>query len=93
MQSAMDFYSKFDKQRIYLPESICTAIDSFGTGMRTKATGFGIYVSLDPTVVEQFYAVRKDEEWISASTYFREHVPKARAALENELRKLIGVNE
>lgn len=90
MNKAAEFYRYFDKNRIYLPPAVCTRLDEFFSGMRSKAIGFGIYVRLDESQVTGQTFQMKQQAWIKASEYFDTEVPKARSLLEDELRSIIG---
>lgn len=84
------FYRYFDKHRIYLPDTLCKTIESLFMGMRWQIIRMGGYVKYDdatlpPAAQEKKYDVT-DEAW----KHFKEQVPEARAALEKELRLLIG---
>lgn len=92
MNKAAEFYRCFDKNRIYLPHSLCEKLDEFIKAMRTKVIDFGVYVRLDESKMSDQTFEKKSEAWDRASDYFNSEVPKARAALEQELRAIIGAN-
>ena len=75
-----------------MPEALCTQIEQFNHGMRSKVNSFGLYVNMNrgdsvPNWVEKEFA-----EWNGASKYFDTEVPLARIALETELRSIFSAN-
>jgi hypothetical protein len=90
MNSAADFYRLFEKNKIYLPEKLCSQIDDFVMAMRKKAIKFGVYIQHDEHQIPDESIPKKIEAWIDASDYFEQNVPKAKAALENEFRAILG---
>lgn len=90
MEALAKFFRYFDKHRIYLPEDLCKTIESLSMGMRWQIIRMGGYIkykddSLPLPALEKKFEV-SDEAW----KHFKEQVPIARAALEQELRVLIG---
>ena len=91
MNQTANFYRYFDKHRIYLPEPTCALLEEFVKNMRTQASGFGVYVAFaDEQVLPTSTAVARLDAWRKAWEYFENEVPKARAALEHELRGILG---
>ncbi|MFK5895260.1 MAG: hypothetical protein QM504_18760 [Pseudomonadota bacterium] len=90
MNSVADFYRYFDKQRIYIPENLCDQINEFVREMRSKAIGFGVYVHYNDEALPKHALQKKHDAWIGASEYLEKKVPDAKAALENELRNILG---
>jgi len=90
MNKAAEFYRFFDKNRIYLPQSLCDLLEQFINKIRSEVIGFGVYVSKDETHLPGHVIDKKYEAWTKASTYFDQEVPKARTALEAELRGILG---
>jgi hypothetical protein len=93
MNMSAEFFRYFDKNRIYLPSILCSSLECFLRGMRSKVIGFGVYVRLDESGLPDESIRKKYKAWDEASRYFDEEVPKAREALERELRKIIGAGE
>lgn len=91
LKKSAEFFRYFDKNRIYLPPELCDQLDQFLRGMRSKVIGFGVYLTHDEAYMPDEGIRKKHEAWMDASQYFDKEVPKARQALEAELRKLIGV--
>jgi hypothetical protein len=92
MNKAAEFYRYFDKNRIYLPPALCEQLEAFIRNMRREVIGFGVYVSKEEAYLPEHAIEKKYETWNKASTYFDQEVPKARAALEAELRGIIGAS-
>ena len=92
MNKAAEFYRYFDKNRIFLPIGFCTQTDEFLKNMRSKVIGFGVYVVQDKTLMPDTAHKAMFDAWIQASDYFDDEVPTARAALEHELRNLLGAD-
>jgi hypothetical protein len=91
LNKSADFYRFFDKNRIYLPDALCTQLDEFLRAIRGKVIGFGVYLSRDEALMSDDNIQKKHEAWIDTARYFDDEVPKARHALERELRMLVGV--
>ncbi len=92
MNNAAAFYRYFDKNRIYLPQPLCEQLDPFILGMRREVIGFGVYASKEDSHLSDHVYKKKYDAWTKAAAYFDEEVPKAKTALETELRKIIGVS-
>lgn len=90
MNKAAEFYRYFDKNRIFLPPGFCALAEQFLKNMRSKIIGFGVYVNQDEKFMPVEAQKAKFDAWIKASEYFDKEVPAARAALEDELRTLLG---
>jgi hypothetical protein len=90
MNKAAEFYRYFDKNRIYLPHELCDRLEHFVRDMRKTVIGFGVYVRLDEAAMPDHAIEKKHQAWMQASEYFDAEVPKDRAALEQELRGIIG---
>jgi len=91
MNSTADFYRYFDKNRIYLPDALCAQLEQFVRDVRSKVIEFGVYVNNDPDVVPPHVAQQKFDTWIKVAEYFDKEIPRARIALESELRSILGV--
>lgn len=90
MNKATEFYRYFDKNRIYLPLQLCARLEQFLGDMRGSFIDFGVYVSIDEAQLPDDAIHDKHQAWIKAAQYFEAEVPRARAALEDELRSSIG---
>lgn len=90
MNSMAAFYQFFDKARIYLPERVCSLLENAVHEMREKVTGFGVYVHYKDADLPQEALLVKNDAWKAAWEFFRTQVPAARAALESELRSILG---
>lgn len=90
INKSAEFYRFFDKNRIYLPATLCQRIDDFLRAMRSKVIGFGVYARQEDTQLSGKALDKKFDAWLEASKYFSTEVPLAREALEEELRTIIG---
>lgn len=92
MKKGTEFYRYFDKNRIYLPQALCDQLQTFIQNMRREVVGFGVYVTNDEEYVPDHAIRSKLEAWTRASKFFDSEVPSAKAALEAELRTIIGAS-
>jgi len=90
MNAIADFFRFFEKNKIYLPAALCDLLERFVQVMRQKIIGFGVYVHYDEETMPSESHHKKHEAWIAAWDYFDKEVPVARAALEQELRNILG---
>lgn len=92
LNKTAEFYQFFDKNRIYLPEAVCGLLGEFVRNMREEAIGFGVYVSYEDSQLPDHTVRQKLEAWQKAWEYFESEIPKARSALENEIRGILGAS-
>lgn len=90
MNAMADFFRFFDKNKIYLPEKACDALESFVKEMRHKIIGFGVYVHHEDAEMPAESIEKKHDAWVTAWEYFEKEVPSTRAVLERELRNILG---
>jgi hypothetical protein len=90
MKRLVEFYFFLEKRRIYLPESICAVMKKFVDTIRKSVIRTNIYEpihqSLNARVLEEKVKVIQE-----VSEAFEGSIPAARVALENEFRRLLGV--
>ena len=89
MNKFAEFFRQFDKNRIFLPETVCQQLDEFLQGMRRRVIHFGVYVQTNDHAPSHVVK-EKHEAWSNASDYFDTELPAARRALENELRAMLA---
>jgi hypothetical protein len=89
MMAITNYFGYFDRHRIYLPADLCDALEALAHKLRVPTGKFGFYVRMkDPTGTAKAEMHRAwDAAWQSAE----DDVPVLRAAIENEMRKLLGV--
>lgn len=90
MAAIQDFYSYFDRNRIYLPASLCARIVPLIDQMRGKVHALGSHGSNDVVSME---ATRRREmmaAWGETWSYFTNEFARSREQLESEFRKLLG---
>lgn len=90
MNAIADFFRFFEKNKIYLPFELCDLLEKFVQTMRQKVIGFGVYVNIDEDAFAPQTYQKKHEAWMASWEYFDKEVPLARAALEQELRNILG---
>jgi hypothetical protein len=90
MNAMSEFYRFFDKNRIYLPEPICEAIDSLTKEMRSQVLRMGGYIKYKDDALPPAALEKKWEALDKAWDYFEKQAPAAKSLLEKELRLLIG---
>jgi len=90
MKRLVEFYFFLEKRRIYLPESICALMQKFVDTIRKSVIRTNIYEPIEPAfnskVLEEKVKVIQE-----VSEAFEGSIPAARAALESEFRRLLGV--
>ena len=91
MNASAEFFRYFDKNRIYLPHSVCEQLDELVATMRRHVIGFGIWTQLDESQLTAESSKLMNESWGKAAAYFATEAPATRAVLEKELRSIIGV--
>lgn len=82
----------FEASRIYLPEHICALLEKVISALRRPAIGVFVYGGTDDYADE---AVReqKKKAFMAAFEAFNSEIPAVRKALEDEFRKLLGVEK
>jgi hypothetical protein len=90
LSKLLDFYFLLQKHRIYLPESICTLMDGFENVIRRSVIRTNMYEPIENSANPKFLE-EKVKVIQEASDAFERTIPAARAALEKEFRRLLGV--
>lgn len=90
MAAIQDFYRYFDRNRIYLPSSLCARIVPLVDQMRGKVHGLGSYGSIDVISMEASQRGEVMAAWGETWSYFTNEFAQSREQLENEFRKLLG---
>lgn len=89
MNKLVDLYRYFDKNRIYLPPEICASLEKLVTDVRGHVIHFGVYVERNYGNADHV-AKEKNAAWDEGWRAIQDQVPNARAALEAQLRALLG---
>ena len=89
MNKLVDLYRYFDKNRIYLPPEICASLEKLVTDVRGHVIHFGVYVERNYGNADHV-AKEKNAAWDEGWRAIKDQVPNARAALEAQLRALLG---
>jgi hypothetical protein len=88
MRANVDYFCFVDESRVYLPNHLCTVLDSFGQKLRSPIVHLGVYLNFDqPT---EGTKKEKTEAWIKGWRSVEEDIPPLRREIEDELRKLLG---
>jgi hypothetical protein len=82
--------SDIQKRRIYLPEHICALLQKLSDDMWQYVEAAAIYAPIDPHT-EKIMGEKHDVLLTAYKAYFSEDIPAATKALEDEFRKLLGV--
>lgn len=90
MNKAAEFYRYFDKNRIFLPQELCIQLETWIGEMRKQVIAFGVHLHKPENHMPDRMIEKKYEAWIKVGEYFEKEAPQARAALEGELRAIIG---
>lgn len=85
-----EFFRFFDKNRIYLPSTLCKQLESLSGEMREKVVGLGVYIRYEHANLPQAAWEKKMEAWNTSWKYFQQELPVARESLEAELRSILG---
>jgi len=89
-RSVSEFYSYFNKNRIYLPEYLCNQTNSFVQEMHANCLEYFMYARYTEKALNEDLRKKRSDAGIKALKYFQEVVPNAKSALENELRTILG---
>lgn len=85
-----DVYTFYETTRIYLPESVCVALDKLLTEMRSPAVKWWVWGAVNQYAnPEQIQ--KRGEELLKAFEAFEKQIPAAKKVLEDEFRKMLGV--
>jgi hypothetical protein len=90
MAAIQDFYLYFDRNRIYLPATLCAHIVPLIDQMRGKVHGLGSYGSFDVVSMDSARRSEVMAAWSETWSYFTNEFAQSRDQLENEFRKLLG---
>jgi hypothetical protein len=93
LEDGAKLYLYFDRNRIWLPASVCEQIEKFVRDMRIAVDRLGVYLPYlgkDGEVTPPHIFKQHLDAWQGASESFRDEIPKARGLLEAELRQILG---
>jgi hypothetical protein len=85
-----EFLRKYKKNRIYFSEEVCEKLKSYSDSIYEVLMPFSIALTI--TNQEGFF---KDftNQWVKSNEDFNEQIPKVRRTIEEEFRRLLGVEE
>lgn len=92
MIKLVNLYRYFDKNRIYLPPSLCSSMEDLIAKIRGHVVEFGTYVQLVDSDKDLSVHQDKHKAWHAGWSAIREQIPTARESLENEFRELLGAS-
>lgn len=85
-----DFLRKYKKNRIYFSKEVCDKLESFSDSI------YKVTIPYSVALTSQIEGDRlKDftDQWVKSNKDFKEKIPKARETIEEEFRRLLGVEE
>lgn len=86
----VDLYRFVQKNRIYLPDSVCADLDQINTEVRSHVIQFGAFVQIPDDALLDNTRRQKDEAWGNSWKALQELIPPARKKLEAAFRQLLG---
>ncbi len=91
MMKLAEFFRHFDKNRIYLPASLCDPIEKVVFDVRQHVIKFGVYAQIENNEPLMPHTQKeKTEAWMSGWNALKTQVPAVRSQLEDEFRKLLA---
>lgn len=90
MNNQADFFTYLDQNKIYLPRNISNELETFFRDIRSMTVGVGIYTQIPDDQLQDHTRAHMMNNWIKAAEKLEQEVPKARAVLEDEFRRLLG---
>ena len=90
MNKLTEFFRYFDKNKIYLPASLCEPIERVALEVRQHVIKFGVYVHLKQREPLLPHTQKEmSDAWLSGWNALRTQIPVTRTQLENEFRSLL----
>ena len=91
MNKLTEFFRYFDKNKIYLPLSLCESMETLVRDVRLHVIKFGAYVHLEEREPLLAHTQKeKTEAWLGGWSALSTRVPIVRAQLEAEFRALLS---
>ena len=90
MNKLAEFFRFFDKHRIYLPPELCETLQDLVAEVRSHVIRLGVYGNSDDVTSDASTRAQKQKVWNDGWDVIKNQVPRARTALENEFRVLLG---
>jgi hypothetical protein len=92
-ESYKKFRQHYDKHRIFFSEDLCERIDTFVKDLKDPAIEFAVNLDFDMQDKKKYMGQDTSKAWSDAYKKFRDNIPAARKAIENEFRAILGVTE
>ncbi len=90
MAKLTEFFRYFDKNRIYLPASLCETMEKIVLEVRQHVIKFGVYLHWDDANLMDHTRKEKTDAWLGGWNAVKTQIPTARTQLENEFRTLLA---
>jgi len=85
-----DFLRKYKKNRIYFSEQVCEKLQSYSDSINKVVKPFSVALT---SRMEEGSFKEFTSQWIESNKDFNEQIPQVRKAIEEEFRRLLGVEE
>lgn len=85
-----EFLRKYKKNRIYFSEEVCEKLKSYSDSISEVVMPFSIALTIKN---EDGHFKDFTNEWVKSNKDFNEKIPKVRKTIEDEFRRLLGVEE
>ncbi|GAC1383420.1 MAG: hypothetical protein NVSMB40_21150 [Aquirhabdus sp.] len=90
MNKLTEFFRYFDKNRIYLPATLCETMEKIVLEVRQHVIKFGVYLQWDDASLMDHIREEKTDAWLNGWNAVKTQIPPARIQLENEFRILLS---
>ena len=85
-----EFLRKYKKNRIYFSEEVCEKLKSYSDSISEVVMPFSFALTIQ---IEEGHFKDFTNEWVKSNKDFNEKIPKVRKTIEEEFRRLLGVEE
>lgn len=90
MNHIHEFYQYFDRNRIYIPATLCARIVPLVDSIQGKVLSLGIHAHVNLSSIDREQRTSVMDAWNQAWEFFSKEIPNARELLETEFRSLLG---
>ena len=80
----------FYRHKLFLPAATCAKVDELFTGLRDQPSKLNMYMNMAEQHPGSSIELKRLEAWDAAWKYFKDDFKPAMAALEHDLRVLLG---
>lgn len=85
----IDLFRYYDKNKIFMPASLCSSLEALVTDIRSLVAKYGAYLQVEQALPEQGTTAARLRAWQEGWKAIEERIPLARQTLENEFRSLL----